>query len=62
LILAEAHVQAVDRENVGVGGEIPVVLEIDRDQTAPIIAASRGDISLVEVPFAAQSAHKPVRS
>ncbi len=54
LVLAQAHVQAVDRENVGVGGELPVVLDVDKDQTAPIIAASRGQISLVEVPLSAQ--------
>ena len=54
LVLAQAHVQAVDRENVGVGGEIPVVLEVDRTQTAQIIAASRGLLSLVEVPLSAQ--------
>ncbi len=54
LVLAEAHVQAVDRENVGIGGEIPVVLAVDRLQTASIIAASGGHISLVEVPLSAQ--------
>ncbi|MDP2014813.1 MAG: hypothetical protein Q8L05_11365 [Actinomycetota bacterium] len=54
LVLAEAHVQAVDRENVGVGGEIPVVLAIERDRAASIVAASRGLISLVEVPLSAQ--------
>lgn len=55
LVLASAHVQAVDRENAGVGGEIPVVLEVERDQAAPIIAASRGRIWLVKVPLSAQS-------
>ncbi|MDO9485041.1 MAG: hypothetical protein Q7K25_03160 [Actinomycetota bacterium] len=62
LILAQAHVQAVDRDNLGVGGEIPVVLAIDRERVAPIIAASSGKISLVEVPFAAQSSGADDRS
>ena len=55
LILAQAHVHDVDRDNVGVAGEVPVVLEVDREQSASIIGASRGRISLVEVPLAAQS-------
>ena len=54
LILAQGHVHAVDRDNVGVAGEVPVVLEVDEEQSASIIGASKGRITLVEVPLAAQ--------
>ena len=56
MILAQAHVQAVDRDSIGVGGEVPVVLDVDRTQSAAVIAASRGRVTLVEVPLAAQDA------
>ncbi|MDO8732795.1 MAG: hypothetical protein Q7L55_09565 [Actinomycetota bacterium] len=62
LVLAQAHVQAVDRENIGVGGEVPVVLEVASNQAASIIAAARGQISLVEVPLPAQFSESVARS
>jgi len=54
LVLAQAHVHAVDRENIGVGGEIPVVLAIAEHDVAAVIEASREMISLVEVPLDSQ--------
>ncbi len=61
LVLAEAHVHAVDRENAGVGGEIPVVLDVDRAQAGVLIAVSRGVVSLVKVPLSAQRPPVQVR-
>lgn len=54
LVLAQAHVDAVDRDDMGVGGEIPVVLRLASGQAAALIAAARGEITLVEVPLRSQ--------
>jgi len=55
LVLSNIRVAEVDREFTGVGGELPVVLDVVESQTAQLIGATRGELSLVLVPLASQS-------
>jgi hypothetical protein len=55
LVLSNIRVAEVDRELSGVGGELPVVLNVVDSQTAQLIGATRGDLSLVLVPLSSQS-------
>ncbi len=54
-VLSNVLVADVDREASGMGGELPVVLDIADSQAATLIGATRADISLVLVPLASQS-------
>jgi len=55
LVLSNIRVAEVDRELSGVGGELPVVLNVVDSQTAQLIGATRGELSLVLVPLNSQS-------
>ncbi|MEI7453062.1 MAG: hypothetical protein WCK04_02405 [Actinomycetes bacterium] len=55
LVLSNIRVAEVDRDLSGVGGEIPVVLDVVDSQTAQLIGATRGELSLVLVPLNSQS-------
>jgi hypothetical protein len=55
LVLSNIRVAEVDREFTGVGGELPVVLDVVQSQTAQLIGATHGDLSLVLVPLDSQS-------
>ena len=54
-MLSNVRVAEVDREASGMGGELPVVLDISDSQAAQLIGATRADISLVLVPLPSQS-------
>ena len=54
-VLSNVRVAEVDREASGMGGELPVVLDISESQAAQLIGATRADISLVLVPLPSQS-------
>ncbi|MDD2818088.1 MAG: hypothetical protein PHN51_04755 [Candidatus Nanopelagicales bacterium] len=54
-VLSNVLVADVDREASGMGGELPVVLDIADSQAAQLIGATRADISLVLVPLPSQS-------
>jgi len=54
-VLSNIRVADVDREASSMGGDLPVVLDIDQSQTAQLIGATRADISLVLVPMPSQS-------
>lgn len=55
LVLTNIRVVEVDREFTGVGGELPIVLDVVQSQTAQLIGATRGELSLVLVPLDSQS-------
>ena len=57
LVLPQVLVVAADREALGVGGEIPVVLEVPTAQVPPLVLALRtGDIDLTAVPITDEAA------
>lgn len=52
LVLASALVHAVQGDELGVGGDLPVAIEVDADEVDELVAAARGSvIDLVAVPF-----------
>jgi Flp pilus assembly protein CpaB len=54
LALASVLVVSADHEDVGMGGEIAVVLEVPADQVSVVVAAVRaGSIDLAAVPMTA---------
>jgi hypothetical protein len=56
LVLAQALVMQVDAENLGIGGEIAVVIEVPESDAPELVAASRSRVlDLVAVPLAATS-------
>ena len=55
LVLSNIRVAEVDREFTGIGGELPVVLDVVTSQTAQLLGAMRGELSLVLVPLESQS-------
>jgi len=56
LIVPDASIASVARENVGIGGQIAVVLTLAESDVAKVVAASRsGTLDLVAVPLASQS-------
>lgn len=60
LIVASASVASVARENVGIGGQIAVVLALAEPDVARVVAASRGgSLDLVAVPLDSQSPATP---
>jgi len=54
LVLPQARVAQVDAENLGLGGEIGVVIEVPQDLAAELVRAARSRVvDLVAVPLAA---------
>jgi len=61
LVLSNIRVADVNHEASGMGGELPVVLDIAESQTAQLLGATRGEISLVLVPLPSQSFYGEIR-
>ena len=59
-VIGHALVASVSFEDVGIGGQVPVVLEVRASQAELLVAASRsGVIDLVAVPLASQRTGAP---